>query len=181
MKTAAVFIISLLALLRCASTKPSSEITGRTSNAVEIAIQDFVKSSKLAKTNNAFSIGIDSINNDILGVSITPSNAEILINKEIIAGTFGPTPSQYREVDNKLFYWQDYKYPLTDDALKMYEQYNLIDYDSTGLQVLPEFTIDDSQRGAHYYFCRDNYLVYKKVTTNIAMGYYDTPKLDCSK
>jgi len=40
---------------------------------------------------------------------------------------------------------------------------------------------DDAKKGVDYYFCKSNLKIYKRVNTTYALGYYDVPKLNCSK
>ena len=39
---------------------------------------------------------------------------------------------------------------------------------------------NDSDKGADYYFCKNNLSKYKRVVTNIGLGYYKPPKLKCN-
>jgi hypothetical protein len=51
--------------------------------------------------------------------------------------------------------------------------------DNNGQRRFPDMTIDDAKKGADYYFCKQNYHVYKKIITRIALGYYKAPELKC--
>lgn len=88
-------------------------------------------------------------------------------------------PTRYIEKDGKLFYWWDDDYPLTEEMLTILWKYNLICDDTVGLIGIPDFSTDDSQKAAHYYFCKNDLSKYKRIITNIATGYYKPPKLKC--
>lgn len=47
--------------------------------------------------------------------------------------------------------------------------------------LINNYLIDDSKKAEDFYFCKENLKRFKKVRTSIATGYYDIPKVDCSK
>ncbi len=89
--------------------------------------------------------------------------------------TKGKLPSRYVIEDGKLFYWWDDQYPVTEEMLAILWKYNLLQKDL----IIPEFSTDDSQKGADYYFCKNNLSKYKRVITSKGIGYYKPPKLKC--
>ena len=67
---------------------------------------------------------------------------------------------------------------IYEEMLSVLKKYNVLTdmiYDG----MLPEYSINDAQKGASYYFCRNDLSKYKRVVTNIATGYYRPPKLKC--
>jgi len=166
-------------------------------DAILIAINDFTHSNRLYKKNRVFKINhLDTIHKmkldgqswipgevyeGIKAVSIFPRPIEnkLLITSQAIVGSYGKLPSKFIEIDDKLFFWWDDNSPLTKEALDIFSKYNLLQDDEGGVIQLPDFIIDESQKGVDYYFCRNNLSKYKKVITNIAIGFYDIPKLNC--
>lgn len=176
--------------------------TGWVNEAITNAILDFSNSSRFYNQNKIFSVrahdtlhrmalvntneNLDSwvkgeIQEGILSVSIIPRPKEnkLLLTAETIVGSKGKLPSRFIEINEKLFFWWDDDFPLSQAALDVYSKYDLLQDDEGGIIQLPDFIIDDSQKAVDYYFCKNNLLKYKKVTTKIAMGYYDIPKLEC--
>ncbi len=151
--------------------------------AIEAVILNFSKISRLYKTDSIFSIRAEHLpnNNDILVVSIIRAGGKLLLKKDYKAGTKGKLPSRYVVKDGKLFYWWDDDIVLTEEALAIFGKYNLLQDDENGLIQVPFHTLDDTQRGAHYYFCKDNFSINKRIITNIGLGYYEPPKLNCKK
>jgi hypothetical protein len=89
-------------------------------------------------------------------------------------GTKGFLPPKYTEKDGKLFIWYDDNIPMDEKTLSVLKKYELVSTDEPGM-----IRTDERKKGAHYYFCRKNLKKYKKKVTNIAIGYYDAPKIDC--
>lgn len=79
------------------------------------------------------------------------------------------------------FFWWDDTYPLTQEAMGAFEKYNLLQDDENGTIQIPNAFVDGSKKVVHYYYCNSDPMVFKKVITNIGLGYYDPPNLNCSK
>ena len=194
-------IISLLWLLLtdCYSQeKYIPQSTNFAEFAIYEAITDFADNCRLFKQDSIFYVYVedtsryvtlqrdqgtlkwvcDSVYTNILVVEILGEKDKIGYYPNAVVGSKGKLPSRYVIVKGKLFYWWDRDYPLTEEMLSVLKKYNVLTdmiYDG----MLPEFLIDDAQKGAHYYFCRNNLSKYKRVVTNIATGYYRPPKLNC--
>lgn len=107
-------------------------------------------------------------------------NDRFLYTAQTTVGSKGSSlPTRYIEKDGKLFYWFDDDYPLTEEMLAILWKYDLLFDDTKGLVGFPQFSINDSQKGVHYYFCKNDLSRYKRIITNIAIGYYKPPKLKC--
>jgi len=105
---------------------------------------------------------------------------KFLYTKETKVGSKGKLPSRFFEKGNKLFFWWDDEYPLTEQMIAILRKYNLLYDDTEGLIGIPEFTIDEQIKGGDYYFCKNDLTKYKRVVTNIGFGYYKPPKLNCN-
>jgi len=166
---------------------------------IQKAIFDFSKKSKNYKENIAFSVTFyDSVftlsisqNEDqiyypkiqqshyeLVGVSILPMEDIFFLPPEPKVGNKN-FPNKFLEKEGKLFYWYDSEYYLTQQAINIFIKYNLIQFDETNQIIYPELAIDDKQKGVDYFFCRQDLKIYKKVKTNIGIGYYPPPKLKC--
>ena len=175
--------------------------------AINNAILDFSSSCKLYKNDSVFSVSFedsvflftfnreashwyrDKFYEDIVLVGISAHRInepceeycdKFLYTAKTTVGSKGNLPSRYIEKEDKLFYWWDDDYPLTEEMLTILWKYNLLYDDTEGLIGFPQFTINDSQKGAHYYFCKSNSSKYKRIVTNIGVGYYKPPKLKCN-
>jgi hypothetical protein len=103
---------------------------------------------------------------------------QFLYTAQTTVGSKGKLPSRYIEKDGKLFYWWDDDFPLSEEMIAILWKYNLLCDDTAGLIGIPEFSIDEKLKGAHYYYSKHNLSKYKRVVTNIAEGYYKPPKLN---
>lgn len=153
---------------------------GGRDEAIYNAIIDFTNtSSKLYKYNSIFTIKTVEINEEIMVVRIGKNSMQLLLTDSTITGSIGFFPSKYFEKDDKLFFWWDDEYPLTDTALNVFKKYNLLQVTENTPIRFPDFVIDDSQKAAHYYFCKNDLTKYRVVMNNKAIGLYKPPKLNC--
>ncbi len=194
-------LIIVVVLISCASSKKDFTKMGGLDEAIQNAILDFSKKSRLYKKNSVFTVWaqdtlyrmvLDKSNENkykwvegdlyeqTIAVSITASYNKILMTDSTKVGSIGKFPSRYIERDGKLFYWWDSDQPLKQETLDALGKYGLLQDDEGGWVKFPDMTINDAQKAAHYYFCRNNLKKYKRVTTNKGIGYYDAPKLDCN-
>ena len=91
-------------------------------------------------------------------------------------------PITYIENNDKLFYWYSPQHHISYELISVLSKYNLIDsLNVDGFVGISETSsiIDDFKNGIDYYFCNNNFLKYRKVSTLIAFGWYDPPKLNC--
>jgi hypothetical protein len=209
MRVSYFILIFVLVLSCCATTKQKNTvITGGADVAMQIAINDFVKNCKLYKKDSVFHVSFeDSLyrkvlkrkdektlhwtNNqfyeNVVTVNIFAHHIcekceectdKFFYTAETTVGSKGKLPSRYIEKDSKLFYWWDDNYPLTEEMLAILWKYNLL-CDNTDGHLFHNYSTNDSQKGADYYFCKNNLAKFKRVITNIAIGWYDPPKLKC--
>jgi len=186
----------------CVSSKKPMVRSGDRNEAIQNATLDF-SNTRLFGRDVAFSISfsdsvfrlelksLDSINYNyrwqrgkmyegIVAVSISANNGnKFLLGASAKVGSRGKLPSRFIEKGGKLFYWWDDDCALTEEALAVLNKYHLLQDDGGGKILFLERTINDALKGATYYFCRDDLSKHKRVITNIAIGYYNAPKLNC--
>ena len=115
----------------------------------------------------------DKLHENIVTVEISANNNYQFYYSE---ETKENLPSRYVIIANKLFYWWDNDYPVTEEIIAVLWKYNLLQKDL----LIPEFSTNDSKKGADYYFCKNDLSNYKRVITNKGMGYYKVPSLKCN-
>jgi hypothetical protein len=167
----------------CSTWKDNLKEKGNYEQAIENSIIDFLNTSNLSKRDKVFSLNINDVSNDILSISIIGNHNKIFPNSDTQIGkSTNIIPTKYIEKNGKLFYWYDSQEILTIAIVKKLSNYKVIDsVNVKGLVVLGDYDIDDSKKGVSYFFCKMNLKKYKKVTTSIAFGYFDIPKLNCVK
>ncbi len=182
-KYLALWIVLFFSIGGCHSGRNITVSGSGQDGAIEAVIMDFSKIRRLYKTDSVFSIQVKHLrnNNNILVVSIIRKGGKLLLKKDYKAGTKGKLPSRYAVKDGKLFYWWDDDITLTEEALAIFGKYNLLQDDENGLIQVPSHILDDSQRGADYYFCKDSPGINQRIITNIGFGYYEPPKLNCKR
>jgi hypothetical protein len=194
-----LMLTSFLLLASCGSFKKELFQTGGKEEAVKNAILDFSNTSSLYKKDTVFSVSFqdplyrmvlekvddgnskwieDKAYEGIIGVNVSADNNKIFFPEDAKIGSKGKLPSRYIEKDGKLFYWWDDNYPLKKETLTILNKYNILEPDK--ISAL-DFSINDAQKGVHYFFCKDELSVYKKITTNKAIGYYDIPNIKCNE
>lgn len=176
--------------------------------AIEIAIADFLKC-RSSKGYNVFAVSIYErgkydpykIGDDFIAVGILPVQTsypnfipwfDTMLGIEITpreyyitsVDTLGSTrlPTRHIIKDEKLFYWHDPNYSLTKETIDAFLKFNIaerIDISDLSLLIGYEGHIDDAIKATGYYFCKSNLANYKRVVSNIAIGWYKPPKLKC--
>ena len=192
MKRLLLLFISII--LFCSASFPQKN---QKEEAIDIAITDFLKS-KLSKRSNVFCVSIYKkgkydkyeINEDLLAISISPENTKTRI-MPLYYLTFMDTigsvrlPTRYIEKNGIIFYWDDKDYGLTEETIKVFLDYYVVDllenseYDFLfGMERsgIPEF-----EKGADYYFCKNDLNKFKRVINRSAVGWYKPPKIKCKK
>jgi hypothetical protein len=174
--------IVILVLIMQSSQSQSSPLEVPPFEFIQAAITNFSKGGRLFKQDSVFSVWVSKLakNEDLLVVRIGKSSTKILVTADTKVGSKGRAPSRYFEKDGKLFFWWDNNFALTQEALTIFAKYNLLEDDQGGILKVPSAFFDDSQKGAHYYYCKNNPKRFKKVITNIAAGYYDPPRIKCN-
>ena len=177
--------IGLIILSFCCSAMKGGDGDHLRNEAIIIAINDFLDNCSLQKTDSVFSVYIDIDNEDILGLSISGEygNKIYPTSKDTIGAETRIFPSHYIERNNKLiYYWVDSINVLTEEIIRVLAKYNQIDSSFVSYEkAYPDYLLDESIKGADYYFCKNDLSIYKRVVTRIAMGWYDPPKLNCNK
>lgn len=177
--TKAFCVLIAILTLSCASFKKQLIKSGGRNEAIQNAILDF-SSTNLYHRDTVFSVRASS-EDDPLIVRVGKNSTKLLFTADIKAGLKSNVlPSRFVEKGGKLFIWWDDNYPLTEEAIAVFQKYNLFQDDEGGLITVPNFTTDDSKKAAHYYFCKNDLTKYKRVITSIGIGYYDPPKLNCN-
>jgi len=198
-----LYLSALLLMFSCSSLKKSMITTSENlqETAIHNAILDFSTNCNLFKKDSVFSVNFsDSVFNAANLVRVDERNYKDgrthewkrgslydgIVSVEISAfyyqhfyseETKEKLPSRYVIKDSKLFYWWDADYPVTEEIIAVLWKYNLLQTDL----IIPEFPINDSQKSAHYYFCKNDLSKYRRVVTNIGLGYYSPPILNCNK
>jgi hypothetical protein len=172
------FLIAILQIsYACNSAKNTLGNDSSIDDAIMSSITDFVKSRQF-KNGKRFSLQVLGLtNSELLAIRIGKDDSKILMLPNAVVGSKGLMPSRYVEKDGRLIYWSDENYVLSEEALSVFVKYDLIEKrDSVGI---PEFSTDDAQKNAHYYFCKEHPTKYKKVVTSRGIGYYKPPELNC--
>jgi hypothetical protein len=161
--------------------KKTSNTTEDQADPIQFAITDFSKNSKLYKKNIIFYVTErEAVNNkNIVIISITKNFTKLLLTSQSTVGSKGKMPSRYVEKEGKLFYWWDDNYALTKEALAVFRKYNLLQDDMGGTIQLPDNILDEKQQSAIYYFCKNNFAIYKKIVTNKGRFYDQAPEMHC--
>ncbi len=204
MKVNYLFLSIFLFLIgSCSTFKKDLIQRGDQQEAIKNAILDFSNTSGLYKKDSVFSVSYhdplykmalektdngnerwieDKLYKGIVAVSISADYNKMLLTDSTKVGNKGAKlPTRYIERDGKLFYWRDDDHPLTQEALNVFKRYNLLlEDDLDGVMEFYDFTTDDAQKGVDYFFCKNNLVEYKKITTNKGIGYYGAPELKCN-
>lgn len=186
-----ILLLAFLSITGCATWKKTLASSGGTNAAIHNAIEDFARTSKLFKDDDVFHVNIydnDPLstyrfdNENLILVSILGDrDKKIDVKAEHRIGSYSNFfPTDYIIKNGKFFYWNNPEKPITQEFIDIFSRYILIDsINMYGLVEIRGYSIDDSQKGVDYYFCKDDFTNYKKNTGRIAAGSYEPPKLKC--
>jgi hypothetical protein len=167
--------------------------------AIPIAVHDFLKT-KLIKKDSVFIVtlydtlyhaAVDTISKNsyaykrgqaypnIVAVDIIGWPDKFFLDTTVDLSNQKGIPSRFIELNGKLFVWWDTHYQLMDSAIQIFDKYHIIGRGGHNdwYKFMPG--TDDAKKSGQYYFCRTNLSVYRKKITNIAIGGYDPPNLNC--
>jgi len=190
--TTFLLIITLLSgFINCSSIKNDLYKSGDKNKVIKNAILDFSNSCSIYKKDSVFMISynknlvkmvlkkVDNKNQEwvesetnfnISTVNISPNYNKLFVdNKENL-------PSMCIEKNGKLFYWWEENQSTSEDVINKLKKYNIATNDM--ISAL-DSGVDDSQKSAHYYFCKSDLSNYNRIITNKALGYYESPSMDC--
>ncbi|BDD04761.1 hypothetical protein [Aureibacter tunicatorum] len=145
-----------------------------------MAIEDFTNS-KIYKNGNIFSVSVyDDYDEDVIVIRIGEPSHKLLVTNKAIVGSYNSNlPTRIYRSDNKLIYWWNSRYPLTKEVFVHFSEYNLLQDDEDGFIPVPDKLVCNQCKAVHYYFCKTNVEIFKKVKTSKGVGYYKPPKINC--
>ena len=177
----AIFCFNAFFFVGCKPIQKASLPNEESSDPIQIAVMDFSKKSNLYKKSQVFYVSKrNAVNNEnVLIISITKNFTKLLSTAYTTEGSKGKMASKFVEKNGKLFYWWDNDFPLSEEALNVFRKYNLLQDDEKGTIQFPENVLDETQKSAIYYFCRNNFRIYKKIETNRGQFYDRAPEISC--
>ncbi|RSK47174.1 hypothetical protein [Hymenobacter rigui] len=139
----------------------------------------YKKDIKKFKNYNVFSVSEGIFKESISVVRIGRHNTE---NPLLYKGSFSDMPANIYPtrvvvLNNNLFFWYDEHEPMNASTMEILKKYGVIKYKNIHYEI-NKLSIDDSQKAAHYYYCRTNMKNKKKFITNKGIGTYD-PNIKC--
>lgn len=173
------FIIISSIYLGCKTSLTTTTDYDSTSEMIDIAIEDFSQITSLMKKDSAFYLHTTDIGKDVRVVSIMGTNKKFLVDSNTISSR-GSIPARYKNISDKIFIWNDTTILINEAIIDTLESYNLIEYNFEGYIVAAQDRIDETKKGANYYFCKNGGYNYKKVVTNRSIRSYEIPKLKCN-
>lgn len=174
------YIVLLLVAVGCTTLKKGLVQQGDINEAIENAILDFSRTTSIYKKGRVFSISVYENNdkNQFI-VRVGTSSTKLLLTKSTLGSRGEKFPSRFVKRDDKLFYWWDKNFAVSKETIAMFKKYDLLQDDEGGVITIPDFVINDKSKAAHYYFCKTDLSIYKKVITDKGIGYYKPPSLSC--
>ncbi len=158
--------------------KDDLKANGNYEVAINNSIIDYLNTYRLNNEFNIFHV-IKISNENIIGVSINGGTNKWQLDDIKVGDKRKYFPSRFKEIDGKLFYWSDLTSVVRDGIIHIMKKYKILD----AIKYPNYFILDEtghySKGEVDYYFCKTNYLKYKKVKTTISIGYYKPPNLNC--
>lgn len=167
-------------LVSCTPWKSKLSSTGKRDEAIQNAVLDFTHTDKLREKYSTFSVRTDALSEAVIGVGIAGN-----LNKWYVISTgqgeysYRAIPENYYLDKDRLYVWYDSTKAPNQQLISLLSKRGLIDTVING--QIGEFRTDDGKKAAHYYFCKSNLRIYKKIHTSRGMGWYAPPVVKCKK
>lgn len=174
-----LFLLALCLIISCAPWKADLNKSGGYEVAVNNAITDYVNTSRLNRGFDSYHLLIVT-NENTIGVSINGDSGKWQIGDIEVGDKRKYFPSRFEVVDGELFYWSDSTVAVSRATIDIMKKFNILDTVKYSENIIPDENGLYSEGAVHYYFCKTNYLKYKKKKSTTAIGYYKPPKLNCS-
>lgn len=174
MKTSNFFIVIFLLFITTAcgvnrSLQVKDNITFK-----DKAINEFLKTN-LFKKGKVHRIDSLLLEKDIVYIGINETNFKVLASENEVEKI-----PECLEINNSLFIqgWKSKNFNA-QHSINLLKKYGVL-LDNTDENFFSfNVEVDDTRKELAIYFCKDNKSIFKKVKSNIAVGYYNIPKLKC--
>ncbi|MPS66728.1 hypothetical protein [Chryseobacterium sp.] len=164
-------LIILQLSLSCTAQHNTVSVSNDYNIVINIAINDFYKTSSLLKDDKIFSVSYKNVDNNIIQVNIIGNPNKFYIEN---GKPLNRLPTKYIEYNDKIFYWSDDGQDKLDSSIiNKFQQYGLIERNAD----IIEYNIDDKKKGVSYFFCKENLTRYKKIKSNLSIT--KPPKINC--
>ena len=119
--------------------------------AIFLAVSDFKKNRRLYSKNDVFEISKD-ISDSIIVVIIKVADWGLVPSKYDKAGMYSRIfPSQFIEIENKLFYWKDSTKAISQDLLDLLDKHKRIDSTCMDQPYVMHSLNNDGEQGYVYF------------------------------
>jgi hypothetical protein len=182
-KMYSLFAIVLLILLGSGCrTSLNYKTNGDINDAINNVILNFINNNhQLLKNDAVFNVVFfeeENDKNDYYKLIIIGTENQHLYNK-LKKPNDNRFPSNYTEVENKLFLWYDDTKKIDSLTISTYKRYNLLINDKNGsIKYLDSEILDDSKKGVIYFVCKNNLTKFEKHISNKSIKY--PKKLKCT-
>ena len=138
------------------------------------AINEFIKTD-LFKKGKVHRIDSLLLDNDIVYIGINETNFKVLASENELKKM-----PECLEINNSLFIqgWKSKNFNARH-SITLLKKYGVLLEDADENFFSYNVEVDDTRKELAIYFCKNNKSIFKKVKSNIAVGYYDIPKLKC--
>lgn len=138
------------------------------------AINEFIKTN-LFKKDKVFNVDSLLLKSDIVYIGINETTFKVLASENEIEKI-----PECIEINNSLFIqrWKTNKFDVKR-SIRLLKKYGVLVDDTDENFFSFNVEVDDTKKELAVFFCKDNNAVFKKIKTNIGIGYYDIPNLKC--
>lgn len=158
-----VLAFFILFLSNCSSSQTKLSNVGGYEGAIYNSIIDFTNS-RLFNDGSVFYVDYELNEENYYKILILEDAENKLLYSKHKKFEDNRLPNKFMIYKSKLFIWWDDNYSQNVDILNKLESYDMIQ-DADESPILEHFN-DDKKKVAHYFFCKENILKYKRVITN---------------
>jgi hypothetical protein len=173
-----IYFSCFIVLIGCKSAQLPNK-SGNINDAIVNSIIDFNNGNKkLLKTHTIYHV-MHNTYDDYYQLVIIGTQNKFLYNPDKIK-IESELPSNYYEIENKLFYWYDDTKTIDEKTIKIYLKYDLlVDNQNGTIGYLDDFILDETLKGGFYFICKNDLTNYQKKISNSGKDLHSN--LNCNK
>ncbi len=181
-----ILFLILIFIMSC-SVKEKLEIknTGDLNDAITNVIIDFSKTGKSSK-NNFYYVSQYKNSKNLYCFNVSNTSKIYLHLKDSIGVKTKYFPTQFKEINKRLYIWEDSTVVISKQMLDRLQKYNVLDSTFYKIQkgLLPKstevyFTSNELKKSFTYYVCKTNISKFVKIYTNRVSPISKYPEVDC--
>ncbi len=182
-----ILFLILIFIVSC-SIKEKLEIKkrGDINDAITNVIIDYSRID-LIKDESVYFVRNDKSSDKLFSFSISDRNKIYFHDRDSIGSRTKYFPTRFKEINKRLYIWEDSTVVISKDIMGKLEKYNVLDSTFYKIEkgLLPKdtevyFTSNELKKAMFYYVCKSNISKFVRIHRNKVYPVNKYPEVDCN-